>query len=139
MKYLLDTCVVSELVKPEPNAQVIQWLNARNETLLCLSVLTLGELYKGISKLREIRKKERLWAWLHDELRPRFGNRILDIDTDIIMAWGRLSGESERLGNTLPVVDSLIAATALVHGLIVITRNTSDMTRCSAQVENPWD
>lgn len=138
MKYLLDTCLISELVKKHPNEAVVSWLDKQDEQSLFLSVLTLGELQKGISKLPDGARKNQLQAWAEHDLVERFAGRIIDIDLETALAWGELQGESELQGERLPVMDSLIAATATAHGLIVVTRNLKDMERCRAQVCNPW-
>ena len=139
MKYLLDTCLVSELVKKEPNPAVVSWLDEQDEQKLFLSVLNLGELQKGISKLPDGTKKEELQAWVALDLVERFTGRILEIDLETALCWGRLQGEAEQAGEKLPVMDSLIAATAAAHGLIVVTRNVRDIERCGVRVCNPWE
>lgn len=139
MKYLLDTCLISELVKKEPNAAVVGWLDEQDEQTLFLSVLNLGELQKGISKLPDGAKKDELQAWVALDLVERFTGRILDIDLETALCWGRIQGESEQAGLKLPVMDSLIAATAAAHSLIVVTRNVKDIERCGVRVCNPWE
>lgn len=139
MKYLLDTCLISELVKKEPNSAVVSWLDEQEEQNLFLSVLTLGELQKGISKLPAGARKEELQSWAEHDLVERFTGRIIDVDLVAALFWGKLQGESEKKGERLPVMDSLIAATAAVHGLIVVTRNIKDIERCRAKVFNPWN
>lgn len=138
MSYLLDTCVVSELAKPEPNEGVLAWVREAVEEMLFLSVITFGELEKGIAKLPESFKKKRLQSWVRKDLADRFAGRILGIDIEIAARWGALVGQSERDGLPLPVIDSLIAATCLHHELIVVTRNTDDFERCGARCLNPW-
>jgi len=138
VKYLLDTCLISEMVKKEPNLAVVSWLDEQDEQTLFLSVLNLGELQKGISKLPDGAKKDGLQAWVTLDLVERFTGRIIDIDLNTALCWGRLQGEAERLGVKLPVMDSLIAAVAAAHGLIVVTRNVRDMERCGVKVCNPW-
>jgi hypothetical protein len=138
VNYLLDTCLISELVKKEPNPAVVDWLDKQDEQTLFLSVLTLGELQKGISKLPAGAKKDELQVWAEHDFVERFTGRIIDIDLETALFWGKLQGESEQRGERLPVMDSLIAATATVHGLIVVTRNIRDIERCSARVCNPW-
>lgn len=138
MKYLLDTCVISELVKKEPHPAVLSWMDATDESRMYLSVLTLGELIKGITKLPDGEKRERFQYWVSNDLALRFGHRLVEIDTEIARAWGTLLGEAERRGEKLPVVDSLIAVSASVHDLIVVTRNVQDMERCRAKVFDPW-
>lgn len=139
MKYLLDTCLISELVKKRPNSGVIRWLEKVDEGRLYLSSLTIGELQRGISKLPDNPRKEQLQAWVSNDLASRFEGRILDIDVEVAKAWGILQGTGEQKGVLLPVIDSLIAATAMVHKLTVVTRNTKDMERCHVKVLNPWD
>lgn len=139
MKHLLDTCLISELIKKTPNPAVIRWVDEQDEQKLFLSVLNLGELQKGISKLPDGPKKNELQAWVTLDLLERFTGRILEIDCDTALAWGRLQGEAEQSGEKLPVMDSLIAAVAKTHGLIVATRNVKDMERCGAMVCNPWE
>jgi toxin FitB len=138
VKYLLDTCLISELVKKEPNPAVVNWLDEQDEQTLFLSVLNLGELQKGISKLPDGSKKNELQAWVALDLVERFTGRILEIDLETALCWGRLQGEAEQAGVKLPVMDSLIAATASAHGLIVVTRNVRDIERCRVRVFNPW-
>ena len=139
MKYLLDTCVISELVKKEPHPSVIRWMDTGDESKMYLSVLTLGEIIKGINKLPNGDRREKLQSWVTNDLVQRFGSRLLEIDAEISMAWGTMLGEAERLGEKLPVVDSLISASANVHDLIVVTRNVKDMERCRTKVFNPWE
>ena len=139
MKYLLDTCLISELVRKEPNLAVVNWLDGQDEQKLFLSVLNLGELQKGISKLPDGAQKDELQAWIALDLVERFTGRILEIDLETALSWGRLQGEAEQSGEKLPVMDSLIAATAAAHGLVVVTRNVKDMERCGARVYNPWE
>ena len=138
MKYLLDTCLISELVKKEPNPAVVSWLDEHDEHKLFLSVLNLGELQKGISKLSDGTRKSELQAWVALDLVERFTGRILEIDLETALCWGRLQGEAEQAGEKLPVMDSLIAATASAHGLVVVTRNVRDIERCGVRVCNPW-
>jgi len=139
VKYLLDTCLVSELVKKEPNPAVVSWLDEQDEQKLFLSVLNLGELQKGISKHPNGTKKEELQAWVALDLVERFIGRILEIDLETALCWGRLQGDAEQAGEEMPVMDSLIAATAAAHGLVVVTRNVSDIERCGVRVCNPWE
>ncbi len=139
MKYLLDTCFLSELIKRRPNPNVLRWLDKQDEDQLYLSVLTIGELQKGIGKLPDIARQEELQAWVDNDLAIRFEGRILPIDTEVASQWGILLGKTEKAGKKLPVIDSLIAATATVHNLTVVTRNTKDLEKCQAQAFNPWE
>lgn len=138
MRYLLDTCVVSEFVKPQPSASVLSWLDARDEISLFLSVLTLGELQKGIEKLPSSRRRTALQAWLDHDLPERFAGRLVEVDEEVALTWGKLQGDGERRGQTLPAIDALIGATALVHGLVVVTRNERDIARTGVRVIDPW-
>ena len=138
MRYLLDTCLLSELVKPRPDPSVITWVSQQNESQLFLSVLTLGELRKGVERLKDGRKRVRLAQWLEGELKPRFAGRLLAVDEDVAEQWGIVSAQASARGLALPVMDGLISATALVHGLAVVTRNVSDIQASGAQVFNPW-
>ena len=138
MKYLLDTCVISELVKKAPTPSVVKWLNGIDETNFYLSVLTLGELQKGISKLPDSARKDELQTWIESDLVARFESRILDLDLETALAWGRMQGVAEQNGTRLPVMDSLIAASAAARSLVVVTRNTKDIERCNVKVLNPW-
>jgi toxin FitB len=138
MKYLLDTCIISELVKPKPDKRVVGWLLEQNELDLYLSVLTFGELHRGIERLPGSKKKDSLHAWVEKDLKERFLKRILDINIVIARVWGRIQGIAEKKGRTMPVIDSLIAATGLVYGLTVVTRNTTDMQQSGVGLFNPW-
>lgn len=132
--FLLNTNVVSELVKPRPEPRVISWIQATEESLLFLSVLTIGEIRKGISSLPSGNKRALLESWLGNDLLMRFTNRILSIDFEIAERWGLLSAQSKGM----PVVDGLLAATALHHNLTFVTRNTSDVKLAGLGVFNPW-
>jgi predicted nucleic acid-binding protein len=138
VKYLLDTCLISELVKKAPNRAVVSWLDEQDEQSLFLSALTIGELQKGISKLPDGARKDDLQVWIEHDLVLRFSGRIIDIDLESMLIWGKLQGESEQKGESLAVMDSLIATTAKAYGLAVVTRNVKDMERCHVRVCNPW-
>ncbi|MSP38089.1 MAG: type II toxin-antitoxin system VapC family toxin [Deltaproteobacteria bacterium] len=139
MSYLLDTCVVSELVKKSPRRQVVNWIDAQEESTLYLSALTIGELEKGIVKLPASARKTRLTTWVRRDLTARFTGRVLSIDARVASHWGTITGASERRGLPLPVVDSLIAATALVNELQMVSRNTEDFARCGVVCLNLWE
>ena len=138
MKYLIDTCLISELTKSEPNKKVVDWVLNENETNFYVSVLTFGELYKGIEKLPESKKKEELRIWIENKLKNRFQNRIIGIDINISTIWGKIQCIAEKKGRPMPAIDSLIAATGIVHDLIVVTRNISDMEQSGVKLFNPW-
>jgi toxin FitB len=136
--FLLDTNIVSELVRPRPDARVAQWLDSTDEELLFLSVLTLGEIRKGITTLPDPARKTRLEAWLSGNLLARFEGRILPIDHAIADRWGQISGSLAAQGSPLAVIDGLLAATALHHNLTLVTRNTRDVARTRVEVFDPW-
>ncbi len=138
MKYLLDTCVISELIKPQPDQNVISWMQGQNENDLYLSVLTFGEIEKGIKKATNITRKKTLQLWVENDLKKRFEGRIIPIDFHISIAWGSIQGAAELLGKPMPAVDGLIAVSGLTHSCIVVTRNTSDMEQSSVELLNPW-
>jgi hypothetical protein len=137
MTYLLDTCVISEVAKREPNPAVVQWLESHDEKFLHLSVITIGEVQKGIAKLEDAVRRQRLGEWL-EQLTERFGSRLLPIDAEVMRAWGTLVGSQQRDGMNLPTIDAMIAATASVHGLVVVSRNVQNFERCHMTVVNPW-
>jgi toxin FitB len=136
---LLDTSVISELTKKVPYEPAVAWLARQEEESLYLSVLTLGELEKGIAKLPRSARRDRLQAWVKRDLRARFADRLLPIDASVAARWGVLTGEAEKRGMPLPVIDSLIAATALERGLSVVTRNVADFERCGVVCVDPWN
>jgi predicted nucleic acid-binding protein len=138
VSYLLDTCVLSEFQRQSPRASVVGWLRAQAEETLFLSVLTLGELQRGISRLPASRRRNRLQAWLDSDLQRRFEGRVLPIDDGVALRWGDVQAEVEAKGAPLPVMDSLIACTALVHGLALVTRNVDDFARAGVAVVDPW-
>lgn len=138
MNWLLDTCVVSEYVKKQPAFEVIDWLDRQDEQSLYLSIVTLGEIEKGIVKLRpsDPIRSQKLTAWL-GVVEQRFAERILPLDRTILRAWAQLSGNAELAGRRFPVLDALLMATADYHGLTLVTRNTGDF-RGYHQVFDPW-
>lgn len=138
MRYVLDTCLVSDLLKPVPNPGVVEWLSHQPEATLFLSVLTIGEIQAGISKLPDSPRKAMLASWLSNDLMQRFQGRILPIDADVALVWGVKRGEAAARGSVLPLADSQIAATAIVRGMTVVTRNVADLQRCGAMTLNPW-
>jgi hypothetical protein len=135
---LLDTCALSEYVKKAPAPAVIRWLDEQDETSLFLSVITVGEIEKGILKLRQsdTPRSQKLTAWL-GKVEQRFAGRILPLDAATLHAWARLAASAELAGQRLPVMDSLLMATAQRHGLTVVTRNSEDF-RFYPQVFDPW-
>jgi len=136
--YLLDTNCVSELVRPAPEPRVVEWVQAADESILYLSVLTLGEIRKGLVALADGKRRTRLEAWLEVDLKARFAGRILSIDSNVADRWGSIAAQVRRGGKALPVIDGLIAATALHHDLTVVSRNASDFPGSLVRVLNPW-
>jgi toxin FitB len=136
--FLLDTNVVSELIKPRPHPGVAAWVDAATESLLYLSVLTLGEIRKGIASLPQSGKRVALENWLNRDLSLRFSGRILPIDQPVADCWGRLAGEAAARGTPIPVIDGLLAATALCHELTFVTRNIEDISVTRVSSFNPW-
>ena len=138
MKYLIDTCVLSELIKKQPDRSVVAWIQEQDEPALFLSVLTFGELEKGIVKLGDCGRTQQLRDWVDHDLKRRFGGRILPVDYETACRWGAISSTAEKAGTPMPVIDSLLAATALTHGLTLVTRNTSDVAASNVPLLNPW-
>jgi predicted nucleic acid-binding protein len=139
LNYLLDTCVISELIKPKPSSKVTKWLRSCPEESLFLSSLTIGEIQKGISKLPDSRKRKKLQSWLDSELTQRFDKRILGIDFKVAQKWGEIQASSEIAGLKMPVIDSLIASIGIVFEMTVVTRNTADMKNSGVRLFNPWE
>ena len=139
MKYLLDTCVISEFIRPKPSKKVTKWIKNEDEGNFFISVVTIGELHKGIEKFDQSKRKEALHNWVENDLKERFWTRIIDIDIETAMAWGKIQGATERIGKPMPAVDSLIAATGITHHLTVVTRNISDMKESGVALLNPWE
>ena len=139
MSYLIDTCCISELVKKKPDPNVVKWFTDQDELSMYLSVITFGELKKGIEKLPDSKKKNELNRWVKEDLKHRFKNRILNINMEEVNKWGEILAAAEIDGRPLPATDSLIAAIALVHGLSVVTRNSQDMEGSGVEVINPWN
>jgi predicted nucleic acid-binding protein len=138
MNFLLDTCVISELMAKRPNQAVMQWIDSVDEDRLYLSVITIGEIRKDIAKLADSPRKLELQEWLSDHLLSRFSDRIVVIDTGVMLDWGQLVGNLERLGKPMPLMDSLIAATVLHGGFVLVTRNEADFEFADIRMLNPF-
>lgn len=138
MSFLLDTNVVSEWVKPRPNAGLAAWLAEVDEDRVFISMITLAELRYGIERMAEGQRRKRLDGWLREELPLRFEGRILSIDGAIADGWGRIVALSEASGRPIGVADAFIAATVDVHRLTLVTRNTADFAPMLRAVVNPW-
>ena len=138
MRFLLDTCAISEFAKPAPNPAVLKWLAEQDELSLYLATVSLGELRSGIVKLDDGKRKSFLQNWLAENVIKRFGDRILPLSLEVCLRWGEMQAQLEKQGQPMPVIDGLIAATALQHQLTIVTRNIKDMEASGAGLFNPW-
>jgi toxin FitB len=139
VSFLLDTNVVSELVRPRPNRDVTQWVLKNAEDSLFVSVLTLAELRFGIQRLVAGARRLRLEAWIRTEMQGRFEGRVISVDEPIANAWADLMAGSEAAGRRMAAMDCFLAATALVWDLTLVTRNTADFTSYGGAVFSPWE
>jgi predicted nucleic acid-binding protein len=137
--FLLDTNCISELVRSNPEPRVLQWMEAADESLLYLSVLTLGEIRRGLAILPQSKRRTVLETWLESELRARFSGRILPIDAAVADRWGLLAADAKQKRRALSAIDGLLAATALQHNLTIVSRNIGDFANTPAPILNPWD
>ena len=135
MSYLLDTNVISELVRATPDERVVAWFREVPDEALHVSALTLGEIRRGVERLAAGTRRERLRVWLETDLAGWFGDRVLAVDVAVADRWGRLLSAAKR---PVPAIDSLLAATALHHELRLVTRNTADFAFPGLEVVNPW-
>jgi tRNA(fMet)-specific endonuclease VapC len=138
MNFLLDTCVISEFRVREPNPRVLEWLRGLDDRSAYLSVITIGEIRKGIERLSDPARKQALSVWLENELLVRFGDRLADIDLNVALTWGELVGRLNKAGRVLPAMDSLVAATALRRGLVIATRYKADFEGTGVALFDPW-
>ena len=137
--YLLDTIVISELMKARPARSVADWIVSTPEELMHLSVITIGEIRKGIDLLDEDEpRRGALQSWLDHDLRVRFAGRLLSFDEWVAERWGQIEALAKRQRVTLPTIDAQLAATALHHGLTFVTRNTADVRLTGVPLFNPW-
>jgi toxin FitB len=137
--FLLDTNCISEVIRPQPEPRVVEWMEATDERLLYLSVLTLGEIRRGVAGLTQSRRRAQLEAWLELALPARFAGRVLDVDAQVADRWGLLTADAKRRGRPLATLDALLAATALHHNLTLVSRNVADFAGTLVSVLNPWD
>jgi len=137
--FLLDTNCISEVVRAAPDPSVMAWMEAANESLLYVSVLTLGEIRKGLAGLPQSQRRARLEGWLSLELQVRFSGRILSINADIADRWGTLAANAKQRGKALSAIDGLLAATAVQHNLTLVSRNVRDFDTIPVVVFNPWE
>jgi toxin FitB len=139
MNYLLDTCVISELVNKNPNEQVLAWINNVPDEHIFLSVLTVGEIQRGIYKLPDSTRKETLLDWMTTDLFNRFDGRLLPLDIGVALKWGKMVARLEEVGRPLPAIDSLFAAQALTYKMTFVTRNIKDFGDSGVNLLNPWE
>ena len=138
MSYILDTNVISELVTIQPDPSVIGWIKNVDPDDVYLSVITIGELKKGIATMPTSQRKTVLENWLMDDLLVRFQDHLLSIDTDVMMKWGSLIARMETIGKPMPAIDSLLAATAALNEYTLVTRNVRDFEHTGILLLNPW-
>lgn len=138
-RYLLDICVLSEFVKPEPEPKVVGWLNAVDPEAVFLSAVTIGEIQAGISHRPPSNRRTELEQWLHEALPEQFGGRVLALDGPVFVTWGKMVAEQRRRGEPQSVMDSLIAALALEYRMVLVTRNVGDFKVPGLSVFNPWE
>ncbi|MBV1702939.1 MAG: type II toxin-antitoxin system VapC family toxin [Hyphomicrobiales bacterium] len=138
MSFLIDTNVISELTRPNPDQRVVSFLHESDEDHLFVSVITLGELLRGVALKADGRAKSALDDWLRGDLRERFAGRILDVTSEIADRWGDLMATAKRQGTALHAMDGFLAATALVHGKTLVTRNVKDFAPFEVSIFNPW-
>jgi tRNA(fMet)-specific endonuclease VapC len=139
MKYLVDTNVISELIARQPNPKVVTWIDQIDPDMVYLSVITIGEIRKGIEKLPASRRKNAVKTWLETELLIRFEGRIIAVSVETMLIWGELVGRLEREGKPLGAIDSLIAATAIEGQYVLATRNIHDFENTGVALVNPWE
>lgn len=139
MRFLLDTDVVSELVARQPNQRVMDWVADKGEDLLYLSVITVGEIKRGIEKLPASSRKEKLADWLEQDLLGRFQGRLVPLDGVVLLRWGELTARLEISGKTTAAIDSLIAASSLAGDFVLATRNSADFVSAGVRTVNPWE
>lgn len=139
MRYLLDTCVLSEFTKPKPEKRVLDWVKEQDLEALYLSAVTVGEIQRGISLLPASNRRTTLEAWLGEQLAKQFEGRILSLETETFFAWGKLMARLSQEGRKMGVFDSLIAATALQHRLTIVTRNMRDFQHAQTSLFDPWE
>ena len=138
MRYLLDTRLLSELVRSKPGEWVANWFDVLDEQDVFLSSLTIGEIIKGIEHVESAEQRHHLYRWLEEDLLVRFHGRILPVDLRIIGEWGKLSAQFEKAGKKLSTLDGLIAATARVENLVLITHSVKDFEGAGIEVSDPW-
>lgn len=136
--YLLDTCVVSDLASKAPTPSVVAWIDSVEEERLNLSVITVGEIRRGIDRLPESGRRQELEEWLEAGLLNRFRGRLVPIDVEVMLGWGALTARLERTGKRMSAIDSIIAASASHYKLKLVTRNVKDFEESGVEIVNPW-
>lgn len=139
MKYLLDTNVISELISKNANRRVLDWIDSIDPENVFLSSITIGELCKSVERIPESIKKTSLVNWLHNDLMLRFNGRILSIDAQVMLTWGKIVANLEKSGKTIPAIDSIILALAAHNHCILVTRNADDFKGTGIRIINPWN
>ena len=138
MRLLLDTNVLSEVTRPAPDAGVLNWLHRLDEDRACISVVSIAEIARGVGQLDAGRRREMLTDWLRDDLPARFAGRIIAVDAVVALAWGEVMAQAKRSGRGVSVMEGVIAATAIVGGLTLVTRNTRDFVGLGIELIDPW-
>ena len=138
MNFLLDTSVVSETTRPQPSAMVLGWIAAQAGETLFISAITIGELRRGALVLAAGKKRNALLRWIETGIKADFAGRILPVDTAVMERWAELQIATQKVGRRLPLMDSLLAATALAHGLTLATRNLADFQAAGVPLLDPW-
>jgi predicted nucleic acid-binding protein len=139
MNFLLDTNVISELVKPSPDPRVWQWVDVVPDSQMFISAITVGEIARGIEQLPASARRTRYELWFEHEILARYADRILVLDRAVMLRWGALMAALTARGRVLPAFDSLLAATALAHDMRLVTRNTQHFAETGVQLVNPWE
>ncbi len=138
MAYLIDTNVVSETLKPRSERRVVDWIGRQMANDLFLASISLGELVRGVRRIRDRTRSERFQRWIDSDLAAQFQGRILPFDRETAVIWGEIMGDGDRVGRPKPMVDAQIAAVARRHGLTLVTRNTRDFVGMEVVLLDPW-
>ena len=138
MKYLLDTCILSETVRPRPDERVLRWFQSTDRTMMYTPAVVLGEIQKGLVRMPQGARRNLLERWL-ECYRTNYAQRIVSFDAAVAHEWGTLVGQLQSMGVSLPIIDSQIAATALRHDMTLVTRNVKDMEPTGVRLLNPFE
>jgi hypothetical protein len=139
LSFLLDTNVISEWAKPQPHAGVIRWLASADEDRVFISVITIAEVRGGLERMPKGQRRDRIAAWLGEDLVMRFEGRIAPVDTAIAQEWGVVVGQARGGGMNIGIMDAFLAATARSRGMTLVTRNTRDFRGLGVEVFDPWE